>query len=60
MSFGFVCWADTFSLWDSGDSQIEISEEGIAWQTDIDKFKNADADDYTSLQWMEVENNGTI
>ena len=49
---------DTFRMMDSNDNNITISEEGIAWETDIETFKNTGSD-YKSKQWIEIENNGT-
>lgn len=43
---------------DSNDNNITISEEGIAWETDRENFKNAGSS-YKSKQWMEIEDNGT-
>ena len=42
---------------DEDDNNITIEENGIAWETDIEKYKNA-ANDYKSKQWIEIEGNG--
>ena len=47
---------DTYKLYRSSGAEVAISSDNIAWKSDVDyKFKNGDAKDWETKQWMDVE-----
>jgi hypothetical protein len=48
---------DTYTIIDSNDQQVNVTETGITWSDDVEKkYKNLPIEDYRRYQWINVEN----
>ncbi len=48
----YTIFNDTFDFFDTNGSSIDVSTDGIAWPSDVAKYKNSNL----SLQWLDVTN----